>query len=108
MPPCALCDKELIGGTQKGPMDVFIQSVRKEGALGLYKGSIHRLCSDGYLNLISSFRDAFTPPGNRRRELPPLRFLRLVEANRDSVRRVIAPTNSSCWCYGRCCECHTC
>ena len=31
--------------TQKGPMDVFIQTVRKEGALGLYKGKIYPICS---------------------------------------------------------------
>lgn len=28
---------------QKGPMDVFIQTVRKEGALGLYKGNIYHV-----------------------------------------------------------------
>ena len=34
---------EVDWGTQKGPMDVFLQTVRKEGALGLYKGIIYRV-----------------------------------------------------------------
>jgi hypothetical protein len=97
---------EVDWGTQKGPMDVFLQTVRKEGALGLYKGVIYRV----YLKSVSHpfFRDAFAPPRNRGRKLSPLRVLRPIKANRNSVRRTITSTNSPCWCYGWCCERRAC
>ena len=50
---------EVDWGTQKGPMDVFLQTVRREGALGLYKGMIYRV----YLTSVSHsfFQGCFHP-----------------------------------------------
>ena len=85
-------------------MDVFIQTVRKEGALALYKGGVYASTLCVYLTLLYSLRDAFTTPGNRGRKFPPVCFLRLGKASRNSVRRVITPTNGPRWRYGRCCK----
>ncbi len=87
---------------QTGPMDILKQTIRKEGFFALYKGNSRR--TKGHKTFNTRYRDGQPSVRYCRREFPPIRVIRHIQAYHLSIPNTLPQGDSSGGSHGRHCQ----
>jgi hypothetical protein len=97
---CCLC-------TQKGPMDILVQTIRNEGFFALYKGMCPSCSSIRALKILCRTRHAFTSSGDCWCQQPPLCVIRILQTRDFSLPGPIFEANRHRRRDGWCSKCYS-